>query len=243
MEGLYEPPLLEQLDFPELVQGEEEWKALREKMGATASRFGAAYGVGYISRQRYMAKRRGEVPDDPDNIAMAKGRLLEDYVVELYRKMVFGERPVLLGKHGFRRYAEDPRIGGSPDRICEDPATGEKWVLEIKTTTPSKLRDEVPYTHMCQMQGLMAIYGVKEAHYACWGEDHGLFIARIPFSEEFWFSHLFPALSFFCDLWDGGGEVPRFKKGEGVERKRTIMKLCHSFTVYLFITMTRSVYL
>ena len=103
--------------------------------------------------------------------------------------------------------------------------------MEIKTTTPSKLRDEVPYTHMCQMQGLMAIYGLDTAHYVCWGEDHGIFAAEVPFSEEFWFEHLYPALAEFCNLWDGGGEVPRFKRGEGAERKRAILKLCKSFEI------------
>ena len=232
MEGPYEPPVPVQIDFPELVQGEEEWLNLRATMGATASRFGAAYGVGYISRQRYMAKRRGELPDDPDNVAMSKGRELEDYVVALYRDVVLGSpETVYMANHGFRRYPADPRIGGSPDRVCEDLRTGRKWILEIKTTTPSKLRDEVPYTHMCQMQGLMAIYGLDTAHYVCWGEDHGIFAAEVPFSEEFWFEHLYPALAEFCNLWDGGGDVPRFKRGEGAERKRAILKLCKSFEI------------
>ncbi len=222
------------MDFPVLEQGSEDWLEVRKKMAATASKFATALGFGFQSRSAYMKEKLGLKRPAPSNDAMQFGIEWEDYVVELYRG-VMGKRNLILHRHGFRRYEYEPRIGGSPDRIVEDLDTGEKWLLEIKTTTPSKMRDDVPIYHIPQLQGLMAIYNLPFAHYVSWGDEDGLFVSEVPFNAVLWEDWYLQDIVDFCEMWEEKeipGRMDSKKKAKLLEKTE---KLCERKTPRCFL--------
>lgn len=204
-----------QTEYPFLEQGSDEWLAIRKGVGPTASKFATAMGFGFVSPAAYMKEKLGIKGKKPASEAMEFGLEWEDYVVELYRKAL-RPRDLLCARHGFRRYEHDVRIGGSPDRLVTDMETEETILLEIKTTTPSKLRDDIPCYHIAQMVGLMEIYGLKKGHYACWGHDpeDGLFISELTYDPRLWSDHYLPLLRTFCDYWEAGEIPPRTPNGQ-----------------------------
>jgi hypothetical protein len=127
--------------------------------------------------------------------------------------------PVTLITHGFARLEEEPRSGGSPDRIVEDVATGERWILEIKTRMKGTARDYIPVSHKLQMIGLCEAYNLPFAHYACWTPYQCVQFARIDYDrEEMWTKRLLPAVKEYNDFIFNDVTPPRM--GSKVKQER-----------------------
>jgi hypothetical protein len=173
----------------------------RQCCAATCSEFANALGIGYVSRRKYMRRKLLLEPSDEPNWMMQEGIRRENWVCELYfRIMAAFRHPVTLYVDGFRTYELDCRLGGSPDRIVQD-ATGERWLLECKTAYAAQMRDRVPPAHSLQMLGLCTIYGFDKAHYICSNYDKGIYLAEVRWTPNFWQRCIYPRLRQFADWW------------------------------------------
>ena len=211
-----------------IQQGSEAWLQVRRKHAITWSRAGDAIGVGYNSRAKYMREKLGIDPEPEANWRMLEGNKREPWAAELYyRIMAFcGQDVDLLVEH-FASDSADPRIGGSPDRIVTDRATGEKWLLEIKTQPgATEVRTEIPITHLLQMHGLCHTYGLPKAHYICWCQSKGIFIAEVLFHPNLW-DFLYPRYKDFASLWAYGIVPGRMDSQE----KQTIIDYVNSHVI------------
>ncbi len=219
------------LDYPHLEQGSDEWLELRRQLGVTCSQIGNVVGVGYKSRAKYWREKTKREKPSPTNYRMAFGIDYEDYVCALYQRvMAMAGRRIIMRTHGFRRFAEDPRSGGSPDRVVEDLDTGEKWILEIKTRIDAPLREEVPASHKLQCVGLCEAYGLPFAHYVCWTPDEALQMVEIHYDRELlWEQMVFPLIREFNDLIETDVEPTRMPRGLKAEREAAINEWvdCH----------------
>jgi len=185
-----------------MQQGSAEWLDHRAKHAATASQYGAAIGVGYISRRKYMRQKLGIDESDPPNWRMQEGNRREPHIAELYYRIMHAwQHPVQLSVDAFVKDPDDPRIGGSVDRLVTD-SNNDRWVLEIKTQPDADyVRNEVPITHLLQMLGLCHAYGYDKAHYICSAYGHGIFLAEVTWRPGFWNTEIYPRLRQFADWW------------------------------------------
>lgn len=191
-----------------MAQGSAEWMLRRQMCAATCSEFGNALGIGYISRKKYMRIKLGLEEAEPANWMMQQGQLRENWVCELYYRLMGAfYHPVSLYTDSFRVYEPDRRLGGSPDRLVTD-ATGEIWLLECKTAYAEQMRDRVPPAHSLQMLGLCAIYGYTKAHYICSNYGRGIYLAEVTWTPGFWETEVLPRLRQFADWWTCKEEPP-----------------------------------
>ena len=190
------------MDFPILIQGSPDWMQLRKKQAATCSRFGDAFGVGYNSRAKYMRLKLGLEQPDPSNDLMQFGINNEDWCCWQYKR-IMAEKGVhvRLITHGYRRFADDPDSGGSVDRQVEDLATGERWVLEIKTRRYGGPREAMPPSHQLQCVALGELFKVPFVHYMCWSPDDAFHLIKVTWATEFWDFMLWPAIAAFNAQW------------------------------------------
>lgn len=115
----------------------DQWLKMREP-DITASVAGALLGVhDYTTALELWGLKTGRLaPDEKENEAMKRGRLLEPVAIEMVRE----DRPkwmVAQGKHYFRD--TDRRIGATPDAFVADEE-GRKGIIQVKTTTPYSFR-------------------------------------------------------------------------------------------------------
>ncbi len=186
----------------------------RQMCAATASEFGNALGIGYISRQKYMRIKLGQEDPPESNWMMQQGQERENWVCELYfRLMGAFHNPVTLYTDTFRVYEPDRRFGGSPDRLVTD-ATGEVWLLECKTAYADSMRDCVPPAHSLQMLGLCTIYGYRKAHYICSNYGRGIYLAEVTWTPGFWDNEILPRLRQFGDWWTRKEAPPKMSSAE-----------------------------
>lgn len=216
-------------------QGSAEWLAARAECAVTHSRLADAVGVGYNSRIAYMREKLGLVPPVEATWRMREGQRKENWVCELYyRYMRAIGRPVTLWVDGFRRDWQDDRIGGSVDRLVTDDATGEEWVLECKTTPGGDLRYAVPVSHNLQMLGLCHTYRCNKAHYICWSEGQGIFLAEVTWQPRLWSDWIYPRVAEFSDMVASKTLPPRMGAGEKedligeIERLTTVREISFS---------------
>lgn len=207
-----------------LKQGSSEWLDRRSRCAATASEYGNAVGVGYVSRKKYMKRKLGLIDKEPPNWRMLEGQKREDWVCELYYRFMGGT--VNLYVDGFRADPDDHRLGGSVDRIVEDKLTGERWVLECKTCPGGDMRTEIPTSHLLQMMGLCHCYGYEKAHYICHSQGQGILLAEVTFAPGFWETTVYPWLKQFADWWAVRHVPGPMKNGEAAEREALIRANC-----------------
>lgn len=208
-----------------MAQGSAEWMLRRNKCASTCSEFGNALGVGYISRQKYMRIKLGLEQPEESNWMMQQGQLRENWVCELYYRLMHAFRhPIVLYTSNFRVYEFDRRLGGSPDRIVRDADTGEEWLLECKTAYAEEMRDSVPPSHSLQMLGLCEIYGLHKAHYICSNYERGIFIAEVTWTPGFWRNEVLPRLRQFADWWTLKEVPPQMASGAKAEINELIMQ-------------------
>jgi len=211
-----------------MAQGSAEWMLRRKKCAATCSEFANALGIGYISRQKYMRIKLEQEEPEATNWMMQQGQLRENWVCELYfRIMAAFKQPVLLYTDSFKVYAQDRRLGGSPDRIVFDAATGERWLLECKTAYADTMRDSVPAAHSLQMLGLCEIYGLDKAHYICSNYERGIYVAEVCWTPGFWCNEVLPRLRQFADWWTLKQQPPQMKS----EDKERLLELIEANTI------------
>lgn len=159
---------------------EAEWLAARRK-GITASEIAVLMGLSpYSSPFALYHQKTGDLPGQDDNLAMALGRRLENFVAECFT----GQRPELYvtgnGRHLYA-HPERPWQMATPDRIvCERinnhmalrPLPDLLAVLECKTDNShdgwgDDGSDEIPVHYRCQVLWQMDVLGVSTGFVAC----------------------------------------------------------------------------
>jgi hypothetical protein len=210
-----------------MAQGSAEWKLRRAECASTCSEFANALGVGYISRQKYMRIKQKEEEPEPSNWMMQQGNLRENWVCELYYRIMHAFRhPVTLYTDSFKVYDVDRRFGGSPDRIVEDEC-GDRWLLECKTAYASEMHSSVPPGHSLQMLGLCEIYGLSKAHYICSNYERGIYVAQVTWTPNFWRNEILPRLRQFADWWTLKQVPPTMKTSDKLQLLDLIAQHTH----------------
>lgn len=201
-----------------MLQGSPEWLALRARHAATASEYATALGIGYRSRQKYMREKLGIDQPEEANWRMQEGNRREPWVAELYLRLMrrIGYQIELLCD-GFRDDPADHRLGGSVDRIVVDQASGDRWLLEIKTCPGGDMRESIPHAHLLQMWGLCHAYGLDRAHYICSSYGQGLLLAEVTWKPGYWERDVLPRLQQFCEWWENAQMPPRMNSQEKVD--------------------------
>lgn len=209
-----------------MKQGSETWLEWRISKSATCSEYANALGVGYESRRAYMERKLGIKPTPEPNWMMLRGTEMESWVVEVYEKVMeeeYGLKVKLFVDAGRDDEADD-RFGGSVDRVVE-LCTGRRFVLECKTCYSKTPRTEIPHGHILQMLGLCHAYGLPYAHYACYQEGIGFFLARVDFDPSLWRDHIYPRLCQFAEWRAAGVLPPNMPAAEKVALIKTIFEL------------------
>jgi hypothetical protein len=223
-------------------QGSDAWKRRRKACVVTASEFSAALGLcSYRTRGKLWRQKVGIDEEDPSNIAMEHGQIHENEAAECYRWVMkeFTDTTLELRTYSFATYQDDPRFGGSPDRICVDYEAMKSHLLEVKCTFPPRERTEVPLSHLVQMQGLLAIFPMLDvADYVSYqadlsgGDNDSVFLARTDFSEELWFKHLLPGLCVFAHYVEMNEEPPRMSPKGKKELKSAVQALAKPYAIF-----------
>ncbi len=158
---------------------------------------------------------------------MLKGTEMEPWVVHLYDTAMREEfgKSVELFVDGGRDDVEDARFGGSVDRVVRLPC-GTHIVLECKTAYSPVQRTEIPHGHLLQMLGLCHAYQLPYAHYACYQEDVGFFLAEVRFDERLWRDEIYPRLCQFAAWYEKGVLPPNMPQTE----KIALIKRIHELT-------------
>jgi putative phage-type endonuclease len=156
---------------------EAEWLEARRR-GVTASEIAVVMGLSpYSSPFALYHRKRGDLPEQADNTAMALGRYLEEFVTEQ-----FEDRSGLhVMAAGLFAHPDRPWQMATPDRlICEGSHCGYPpgacdcthdviAVLECKTSASydgwgEDGGDEIPVHYRCQVLWQMDVLGVTTGH-------------------------------------------------------------------------------
>lgn len=145
----------------------DQWLAERRK-GIGGSDVSAILGVNeYITPYQLWLDKTGKEPNEPENEAMRRGKILEPAVVEFWcQETGFNVLPESADPHKIERHPNHPFLFGSPDRVYLD-AEGRKGILECKTTILNVDPEEMPKSWFCQVQWYMGITGHQMAE-VCW---------------------------------------------------------------------------
>lgn len=152
----------------------EEWLAIRRE-GIGSSEVGTVMGVNkYETPFQLWMTKTGQVPPKGETMPMLLGHLLEGAVAELFCResgcsVEQGTEGDWISRSDIRPYTQ-----GSPDRICVTPS-GERVLLECKTTQMKVSPDDFPMPWFCQVQYLLLCTGLDRAALA-WlsaGRDFG----------------------------------------------------------------------
>lgn len=219
-----------------MKQGDAKWHETRDKCAVTASRVADAVGVGYNSRQKYWREKTNREAKVAANWRMLEGNRREPWVAELYfRLMAAFYSPVTLFTDSFTYLEEDPRIGGSVDRIVECDRTGERWVLEIKTCPDGPMRTELPVSHNLQMLVLCKCLKLPKAHYIAHSQGQGIFACEVTWEPELW-GLIKDRLDYFATCVEHDVPVASMPSGFKDELTRRIKRLTHVKEIDCFTT-------
>ncbi len=184
-------------------QRTEPWYEKRKKH-LTASAFATAVGKNpYESRCQAIEKKVGLAPGFKGNAATAHGNKYEQEAIELYEKK-WDKKVLEFGLLESMNEGED-FLAGSPDGI-----TADGILIEVKCPLRRKPNGSVPGHYMFQVQGLLRMLRIREAHFieyipeGNWraGEFH---VVPVTVDPVFW-KEVFPKMQSF---WE---EVLRFRK-------------------------------
>jgi putative phage-type endonuclease len=146
----------------------------RRRAGVTASEIAVILGLSpYSSPFELYYRKRGELPDQPDNDAMAIGRAMENFVADQFRQ----KHPEFWLQGSGRelyRHPEREWQMATPDRTIWDsrPYGDEPLlaVLECKVDNGDGFgdegTDEIPVHYRCQVLWQMDVVGVSTAYVA-----------------------------------------------------------------------------
>jgi putative phage-type endonuclease len=153
--------------------GEAEWLEAR-RQGITASEIAIVMGLSpYSSPFALYHAKRGDLPQQADNVEMELGRYLEQFVCRKFadRRPEFG-----VGGDGRQLYAHPDRPWqlATPDRLIREVGRGldPLAVLEAKTDAGydgwgEDGSDEIPVHYRCQVLWQMDVMGVSAGFVAC----------------------------------------------------------------------------
>ena len=160
----------------------EEWLAERSK-GIGASDVGAILGISpFESPFSLWLKKTGQVPPEPENMAMKLGHLLEPVVCQLWEEAT-GEKVIKASaKDIIYVHPERDFMRVTPDRIVR----GRKKLVEFKTTVKDIDPDDLPPHWISQCIYQQYVTGIHDCDLA-WLElsRRNFNYAHIPYDEEF----------------------------------------------------------
>jgi putative phage-type endonuclease len=155
---------------------EAEWLAARRR-GVTASEIAVIMGLSpYSSPFALYYQKTGELPPPDDNMAMALGRHLEDFVCRQFADLhpefhVTGDGRTLYA------HPDRPWQMATPDQLVDCCEHGQRTgpplaVLEAKTSASydgwgDDGTDEIPVHYRCQVLWQMDVLGVQTGYVAC----------------------------------------------------------------------------
>jgi putative phage-type endonuclease len=162
---------------------EAEWLAAR-RQGITASEIAIVMGLSpYSSPFALFHRKTGDLPEQPDNVAMALGRHLEAFVADEFESR-HPEFSVMGDGRDLYAHGDRPWQLATPDRLIEDAASSgiverdgvfeleNLAVLECKTDAGydgwgGDGTDEIPVHYRCQVLWQMDVLGVTTGYVAC----------------------------------------------------------------------------
>lgn len=151
-----------------------EWLAAR-RQGVTASEIAVIMGLSSFSSPYALYwQKRGDLPRQDDSVAMALGRHLESFVVEMFRErrpeLVVGNRD---GRYLFA-HPDRPWQMATPDGLIRKIGMGldPLAVLEAKTAASyddwgDDGSDEIPVAYRCQVLWQLDVLSVTTGYVAC----------------------------------------------------------------------------
>lgn len=149
-------------DIPYIAQRTQEWYDLR-KQRLTASDTAQAIGVGkFGTRDQLVQKKVNEVLGVPDNFPKHLPALKWGVMFEAMASRCYAQSRYDINIHEFGLIAH-PKVecyGASPDGI-----TDLGIMIEIKCPYKRKITGQVPEYYELQIQGQMAVCGLKECDY------------------------------------------------------------------------------
>jgi putative phage-type endonuclease len=148
-------------DIPYIAQRTDEWYNLR-KQRLTASDIAQAIGKGkFGNRDQLIQKKVAEVSANPPQFKQAPpmkwGTMFEDMAMRCYKQR---NDNIAVYEFGLIPHPSLNCFGASPDGITELGI-----MTEIKCPYKRKITGEVPDYYELQMQGQMAVCGLKECDY------------------------------------------------------------------------------
>jgi putative phage-type endonuclease len=168
------------------TSSEAEWLEAR-RSGITASEIAVVMGLSPASQNSPYAlyhRKRGDLPEQADNDAMERGRVLEPYIAGKFAD----RRPdLIVDGTGRELYAHPQRPWqmATPDRVIQDSATcgvaERDGVFEVENIAVLETKsdaspgdewgddgsDEIPVHYRCQVLWQMDVMGVDAAFLAC----------------------------------------------------------------------------
>jgi putative phage-type endonuclease len=159
------------------ASSEAEWLAAR-RQGVTASEIAILLGLSpYGSPFALFHQKRGDLPDQEDNLSMAIGRHFEDFVADRFMDR-FEYRVVVGDGRELYAHPDRPWQMATPDRTVWEAGTGAPYfgsplaVLECKTDGGfdgwgDDGTDEIPVHYRCQVLWQMDVMGVGTGYLAC----------------------------------------------------------------------------
>ena len=180
-----------------VAQHTAEWHAKRKRM-LTASDVATVLNQNpYRSRRQLLLQKLGfQNSNEHGNFCTSWGTKHEDMALQRYCQL-YGQKANLFGLLTHRTL---PWLGASPDGVTD---TG--LLVEIKCPVVREIKPEVPHYYMAQLQVLMEVLDLEEAHFVqfrpegTWNAEE-LEVQHVPRSRA-WFSHHLPALQAFVDEW------------------------------------------
>lgn len=164
---------------------EKEWLSAR-RAGITASEIAVVMGLAPPAQDSPYAlfhRKRGELPEQPDNDAMERGRVLEPYIAGKFTQL----RPEFaVAGDGRALYAHPDRPWqlATPDRLVHEaylrpddggrePGGPPVAVLECKTDAGGEDpwgdegTDDIPVQYRCQVLWQLDVFGFARAYVTC----------------------------------------------------------------------------
>jgi putative phage-type endonuclease len=156
------------------TSSEAEWLAAR-RQGVTASEIAVLMGLSpWDSPYALYHRKRGDLPDQEDGMAMAIGRHFEDFVAMQFEELrpefhLWGDGRTLFA------HPDRPWELATPDRLvfdCANERSEPLAVLEAKTDGGfdgwgEDGTDEIPVHYRCQLLWQMDVVGVGTGYLAC----------------------------------------------------------------------------